>query len=90
MAQSGGDLRNTDLLSGFPELWGRQVPAHLVGTRPACPGDQGFLGRSAPMSSSLFAENEEEERRRCGKKEQKRHGDGLDKVAEISIGSGEN
>lgn len=42
------------------------------------------------MSSSLFAENEEEERRRCGKKEQKRHGDGLDKVAEISIGSGEN
>jgi len=34
-------------------------------------GDQGFLGKSAPVPSSLFAEEEEEGRRRCWKKEQK-------------------
>ena len=42
------------------------------------------------MSSLLFAEKEEEERRGFGKKEQRGKGDGLDKVAGISVESGEN
>ena len=72
----GGGSRNTDLMSGFPEVWGCQAPAHLMGTCLACPGDQGFIGRSASVPSSLFAEKEEEERRRCWTKEQKGTGFG--------------
>lgn len=41
------------------------------------------------MSSSLFAE-EEEERGESGRKERKEKGDGWDKVAEISMRSREN
>ena len=61
-------------------------PAYLVGTCPACPGDQGFLEKYAQCPHHCLLRRRKKGGEGAGRRS--RRGQTLDKAAEISMGNG--
>ena len=80
-----GGSRNTDLESGFPEVWGCQAPTRLVGTCSACLVTRASLGslHQCPHHCLL-----RKRKRGEGAGSSSKRGQTLDKAAEISTGNG--
>ena len=81
-----GGSRNTDLESGFPEVWGCQAPTRLVGTCPACLVTRASLGSLHQCPHHCLLRKRKRGGEGAGRRS--RRGQTLDKAAEISMGNG--